>query len=95
MIDELSLGLAPVIVTQLLDVVARLRDEGVAIVLVEQHVDLALDFATRAYFLERGVVRYEGKSEDLRGNRELLRAVLIASETVEKARRPKERTRRP
>jgi branched-chain amino acid transport system ATP-binding protein len=94
MIDELSLGLAPVIVTQLLDVIDKLRKQGLTVLLVEQHVDLALDFADRAYFLERGRVRFEGPAEALRGNRELLRAVLLTSETVQKARGSKERSRR-
>ena len=94
MIDELSLGLAPIVVTQLLDVIERLRREGLTVLLVEQHVDLALDFADRAYFLERGRVRFEGAASALRGNRELLRAVLLSSETMQKARGAKERTRR-
>ena len=94
MIDELSLGLAPVIVTQLLDVIDTLRKQGLTLLLVEQHVDLALDFSDRAYFLERGRVRFEGPAKALRGNRELLRAVLLTSETVQKARGSNERSRR-
>jgi len=82
MIDELSLGLAPVIVEQLLDVVAGLRADGVAVVVVEQHVDLALSFADRAYFLERGQVRFEGPAADLRGRTDLLRAVFFAGATA-------------
>jgi branched-chain amino acid transport system ATP-binding protein len=82
MIDELSLGLAPVVVEDLLEVVTGLRDEGVAVVLVEQHVDLALSFADRAYFLERGRVRFSGPAEDLRGRRDLLRAVFLAGATA-------------
>lgn len=81
MIDELSLGLAPVIVAQLLEVVAGLQRRGVSLLVVDQHVDLALSFASRAYFLERGRVRFEGPAADLRGNRELLRAVLLTGET--------------
>ncbi|HEX4820221.1 MAG TPA: ABC transporter ATP-binding protein [Acidimicrobiales bacterium] len=78
LIDELSLGLAPVIVSELLAVLDRLRRNGMAVVLVEQHVDLALDVADRAYFLERGEVRFEGATADLRGRTDLLRAVFLA-----------------
>ncbi len=78
MIDELSLGLAPTIVHQLLGTIARLRDEGTSLVIVEQQVDLALDLADRAYFLERGQVRFEGPAADLRGRTDLLRAVFLA-----------------
>ena len=81
MIDELSLGLSPVIVEQLLDAVVALRDEGVAIVVVEQQVDLALAVADRAYFLERGQVRFEGPASALRDRTDLLRAVFLAGVT--------------
>ena len=77
MIDELSLGLAPVIVEQLLEVIAGLRADGVGVVIVEQHVDLALAVSDRAYFLERGEVRFEGPAADLRGRTDLLRAVFL------------------
>lgn len=77
MIDELSLGLAPTIVHELLRTIARLRDEGTSLVVVEQQVDLALDLADRAYFLERGQVRFEGPAADLRGRTDLLRAVFL------------------
>ncbi|HJR18307.1 MAG TPA: ABC transporter ATP-binding protein [Actinomycetota bacterium] len=78
LIDELSLGLAPKVVEELLDTVRRLNAEGVAVVIVEQHVDLALDVASRAYFLERGEVRFSGPAEDLRGRDDLLRSVFLA-----------------
>jgi len=78
MIDELSLGLAPIIVEQLLDIVREMNRQGVSIVIVEQHVDLALDFADRAYFLEKGEVRFSGPSEDLRNRGDLLRSVFLA-----------------
>ncbi len=67
LIDELSLGLAPAIVGDLLEVLDHLRGKGMAVVLVEQHVDLALEVADRAYFLERGEVRFAGPAADLRG----------------------------
>lgn len=77
MIDELSLGLAPVVVDELLRTLAALRAEGTAVVVVEQHIDLALDIADRAVFLERGRVRFEGLADGLRGRTDLLRAVLL------------------
>src|SRR5207253_715128 len=77
MIDELSLGLAPVVVAELLKVIDGLRDDGTAVVVVEQQVDLALSFADRAYFLERGRVRFDGPAPELRGRTDLLRAVFL------------------
>ena len=78
-IDELSLGLAPVVVSQLLDLVREINVDGTAIVLVEQSVNIALSIATRAYFLEKGRFRFDGPAEDLRGRRDLLRAVFLGS----------------
>lgn len=78
MIDELSLGLAPIVVEQLLEVVRAMNREGTTIVIVEQHVDLALEFADRAYFLEKGEVRFSGPSADLRERSDLLRSVFLA-----------------
>src|SRR2546423_13678605 len=83
LIDELSLGLAPVIVEDLLEIVRRFNAEGVSVVLVEQHVDLALDVASRAYFLERGEVRFDGPSEVLPGRDVLLRLVFLSAETCD------------
>ena len=82
MIDELSLGLAPAVVGELLGVVAGLRERGMAIVIVDQHVNMALDVADRAYFLERGQVRFDGPAADLRDRRDLLRAVFFAGATT-------------
>jgi len=77
LVDELSLGLAPTVVEELLETLRRLNAEGVAILLVDQHVDLALDVASRAYFLERGEIRFSGPAEDLRGRNDLLRSVFL------------------
>jgi ABC-type branched-subunit amino acid transport system ATPase component len=82
LIDELSLGLAPKIVEDLLEIIRRFNAEGVAVIIVEQHVDLALDMASRAYFIERGVIRFSGPSEDLRGRDDLLRSVFLAGAAV-------------
>lgn len=79
LIDELSLGLAPKVVEQLLEIVRRFNDAGVAVVLVDQHVDLALDIASRAYFIERGEIRFSGPAEELRGRDDLLRSVFLTS----------------
>jgi ABC-type branched-subunit amino acid transport system ATPase component len=78
LIDELSLGLAPKIVEDLLEIIRRFNAEGVAVIIVEQHVDLAIDASSRAYFIERGVIRFSGPSEDLRGRDDLLRSVFLA-----------------
>jgi ABC-type branched-subunit amino acid transport system ATPase component len=77
LVDELSLGLAPKIVEELLEIIRRLNREGVAVVLVDQHVDLALSIASRAYFLERGEIRFSGPSKRLRGRDDLLRSVFL------------------
>ena len=81
MIDELSLGLAPVVVEQLLGIVQDLNRLGVTIVIVEQNVDLALSFSDRAYFLEKGEVRFEGPAAELRERDDLLRSVFLAGAT--------------
>ena len=77
LIDELSLGLAPVIVGQLLPLVRRLADDGVAVVLVEQSVNVALSIAERAYFMERGTIRFAGPTADLLNRPDLLRSVFL------------------
>jgi branched-chain amino acid transport system ATP-binding protein len=86
LIDELSLGLAPVIVQELLMTVRRLNEEGITIVLVEQSVNVALTLADRAYFMEKGQVRFEGPTADLLHRDDLLRSVFLggapALETV-------------
>jgi branched-chain amino acid transport system ATP-binding protein len=73
LLDELSLGLAPVIVERLLPVVREYATEqGCAVVLVEQHVGLALDVADRAYVLSHGRVVLHRPAAELRGNHDLL-----------------------
>lgn len=76
LVDELSLGLAPLIVERLLDHLAGLNERGIAIVLIEQNVVLALKFARSAYVLESGNIGFEGAAEELRGNDRVLSAVL-------------------
>jgi ABC-type branched-subunit amino acid transport system ATPase component/sugar phosphate permease len=78
LIDELSLGLAPVVVGQLLPLVRRLADDGVAVILVEQSVNVALTLAERAYFMERGTIRFSGPTADLLNRPDLLRSVFLS-----------------
>src|SRR4051794_3221441 len=76
-IDELSLGLAPAIVTQLLDIVREIHAGGATVILVEQSVNVALTIATRAYFMEKGEVRFSGPTEELLGRDDILRSVFL------------------
>ena len=78
LIDELSLGLAPTVVSQLLEVVRMLRDSGITIVIVEQSVNVALELAERAVFLEKGEVRFSGPTAELLGRPDILRSVFLA-----------------
>jgi ABC-type branched-subunit amino acid transport system ATPase component/predicted MFS family arabinose efflux permease len=77
-IDELSLGLAPVVVQDLLAVVERLKAQGVTMIIVEQSVNVALSVADRAVFMERGQVRFEGPAQELLERGDLLRAVFLS-----------------
>ena len=77
LVDELSLGLAPSVVSELLDVVRGLAEEGVSIVVVEQSLNVAAALAPRAVFLERGVVRFCGPTADLVEQPELARSVFL------------------
>jgi ABC-type branched-subunit amino acid transport system ATPase component/sugar phosphate permease len=80
LIDELSLGLAPLVVQQLLGVVEGLKAQGITMVIVEQSVNVALAIADRAVFMERGHVRFEGPAQDLLERGDLLRAVFLSGE---------------
>lgn len=77
-IDELSLGLSPIVVDQLLDVVRQIRDGGTTVIVVEQSVNVALQLADRAYFMEKGEVRFSGATADLLAQPELVRSVYLA-----------------
>jgi branched-chain amino acid transport system ATP-binding protein len=76
MIDEMSLGLAPVIVEQLMDVLTKIRDEGVTVLLVEQDVHLALSIADRGYVMETGRIVHSGSARRLIDDPDVRRAYL-------------------
>jgi ABC-type branched-subunit amino acid transport system ATPase component len=77
MVDELSLGLAPVIVEQLMSLLASLHAAGTTLLVVEQHATLAMQFAPRVVFMEKGRVRFSGAGRDLAGRTDLLRSVFL------------------
>ena len=77
MIDELSLGLAPAIVEQLLPIVRDLAAQGTTIVLVEQSVNLALTIAETAFFMEKGEIRFHGPTAELLERPDVLRSVFL------------------
>ena len=76
LLDEPSLGLAPRLVREVFDVLPRLRDDGITLLLVEQMATLALAIADRGYVLERGGIVLEGRGRDLLGYPAVARAYL-------------------
>ncbi len=76
LLDEPSLGLAPILVDQIFELLSRLRDEGTTILLVEQNVHRALEVSDRAYVLVNGEVDREGPAAELRASAEIERAYL-------------------
>lgn len=78
MIDEMSLGLAPVIATQMFGFVKDIADEGVSVLLVEQNVQNALQAADRATIIEKGVTSHSGTAEEIRNDPQVREAYLGA-----------------
>ncbi|MDO5606493.1 MAG: ABC transporter ATP-binding protein [Paracoccus sp. (in: a-proteobacteria)] len=76
LLDEPSLGLAPQYIERIFDVIERLRDEGVTILLIEQNAAMALETANRAYVLEHGRITLSGSGAELAGHDEIRRAYL-------------------
>ncbi len=86
-IDELSLGLAPIVVQELLQVVRRIHNQGVTIVLVEQSLNIAAELCGRAVFMEKGEVRFEGTPRELIERDDIARAVFLGGAPVTDGRR--------
>jgi ABC-type branched-subunit amino acid transport system ATPase component/ABC-type branched-subunit amino acid transport system permease subunit len=76
-IDELSLGLSPIVVSSLLEVVRTMSDAGTAVIVVEQSVNVATAIARRTVFMERGRVAFMGDRDELVARPDLLRAVFL------------------
>jgi branched-chain amino acid transport system ATP-binding protein len=76
LMDEPSLGLAPVVVDEVFDVIQTVRDQGVSVLLVEQNAQMAFDVSTRAYLLAEGRVVMEGAAQRLAKSPEVREAVL-------------------
>jgi ABC-type branched-subunit amino acid transport system ATPase component len=90
-IDELSLGLAPVVVGQLLEVLRRLHATGVTLLVVEQSLNIAAELCERCIFLEKGEVRFEGSTRDLMARDDIARAVFLGSKETTPASAPTSR----
>ena len=76
LLDEPSLGLAPMLVNRIFAVISRLKETGVTILLVEQNARKALEIADRAYVMETGRVILEGDARELAANPEIEKAYL-------------------
>jgi branched-chain amino acid transport system ATP-binding protein len=76
-IDELSLGLAPTVIESLLGIVEGIHENGAAVILVEQSINLALRLCDRAIFMEKGQVVFSGSTGDLLDRQDIVRAVLL------------------
>ncbi len=77
LIDELSLGLAPVVVNRLVPTIRSVAESGVGVLLIEQFATLALGLANRAYVMEGGRIRFSGTASELRANPELLQSAYL------------------
>jgi ABC-type branched-subunit amino acid transport system ATPase component len=77
-IDELSLGLAPLVTAELVQIVQSIVGTGVAVLLVDQRLATAIELTDRAYFLERGCVRFDGPTAALAERGDLVRSVFLA-----------------
>ena len=76
MLDEPSMGLAPILVDQIFDIIRELHSSGVTILLVEQNAQMALSVANRAYVLETGTISMSGDAQDLLQNDDFRKAYL-------------------
>ncbi len=76
LVDEPTEGLAPLLVERIVEVLQEIRKNGVTILLVEQHMEMALEISQRAYVMDEGVIQYQGPAEEIRGNEEVQKKYL-------------------
>jgi branched-chain amino acid transport system ATP-binding protein len=89
LIDELSLGLAPVVVNRLIPTIRSVAESGIGVLLIEQFATVALGLANRAYLMEGGRLQYSGTAQELREKPDLLHtAYLLRGSTDDKAATP-------
>jgi branched-chain amino acid transport system ATP-binding protein len=77
LIDELSLGLAPVVLNRLIPTIRAVADSGIGVLLIEQFAAVALGLANHAHLMEGGQLRFSGSASELRANPELLRSAYL------------------
>ena len=82
LIDELSLGLAPIVVNRLLPTIRELAEAGIGVLLIEQFATIALALANRAHIMEGGKIQYSGTAEELRSDPDLLRNAYLLRGTA-------------
>jgi len=91
LLDEISFGLAPVIVIRLMGAVRRLADDGMAVLLVEQFASLALEIGDRAYVLNKGAIEYEGRCQTLIEHPEILHTAYLGTSATANTFEPETR----
>ena len=83
LIDELSLGLAPAVVGELLEIVERLKAQGQTMIIVEQSLNIAAALSDRAVFIEKGQIRFDGPTAELAERGDIARAVFLGDDHPE------------
>jgi branched-chain amino acid transport system ATP-binding protein len=87
-IDELSLGLAPVIVQRLIPVIREIAESGTGVLLIEQFATIALGLANHAYVMEGGRLQYAGTADELRQHPEMLQSAYLLRGRMDAAKVP-------
>jgi branched-chain amino acid transport system ATP-binding protein len=89
LIDELSLGLAPVIVKRLIPTIRKVAESGVGVLLIEQFATVALDLSRGAYVMGGGAIHFSGQADELKKKPELLQSAYLTPGSTKKASKEK------